>query len=308
MARPPRSRTGASRVLGRGSVTIAVMMLGALPLALGARAGQAATCFGERATIVADRYLVKGTAERDVIVDSVGPGLIVAGRGNDLVGVDSGGFHEVEGGAGADRIAGGQGEDHLGGDRGHDIVIGRGGPDSIVDLAARGDDRYRGRGGRDLIGFSFAGHRRAESVRVDLRAGIARGHGNDRLAGFEAVEGTGRADVLRGDGKGNALDGVRGGDVIAGRAGDDAILGADVPSQIPSGAGRGNDPALRGGPGDDTIHGRAGSDRLFGGPGADLLNGGAVDGAGTPRDRDRGDGGAGVDRCAQIERPKRCEA
>jgi Ca2+-binding RTX toxin-like protein len=281
----------------------AVIVLGAA-VAIRASASQRPTCFGEPATIVGERYVIEGTPDADVIVDTEGDGLIEARGGADRVCVAAGGFHEVYGGTGNDRIAGGVGEDNLYGGAGSDAIRGGNGPDLLTDASSNGDDRYFGGAGGDIARFSVPHRRNVDPVRVDLRAGEALGQGTDALAEIESVEGTANRDVLLGDPESNQLLGVRGGDLIAGRGGADLIVGATIayreggPAPGPS---EGDDRALRGGRGGDRILGRRGDDRLHGGAGSDLLDGGFAG-------NDFGDGGAGSDRCAALEAEARCEA
>lgn len=110
------------------------------------------------------------------------PDLLFGGRGND----------SAAGGAGADYIDGGLGDDRLDGGSDDDVVIGNHGSDSAG--GGPGDqDAVRGDLGHDLLDgglgaadvVSFAGA--SEGVAVNLPQGFAKGDGQDRLGGFEAV-------------------------------------------------------------------------------------------------------------------------
>jgi Ca2+-binding RTX toxin-like protein len=287
----------------------AALLALALCLTIGDGAGGAASaaveCQGREATIVADRVVVRGTPGDDVIVDHEGAGLIEAGAGDDVICV-SGRFKEVYSGGGDDLVEGGPEQDFVYDGAGDDTVRAGGGEDLLTAVDAGGDDVLRGGAGIDMVRFSYPFRRLQEAVRVDLRRGIARGHGRDQLAGFEQVEGTGRRDVILGDPADNLIDGIRGGDRIGGGAGDDIIFGARllVTEAGPRDRYDGSDPALRGGSGDDRIFAGAGSDRLNGGAGDDHLDGGpphAVSG-------DRGNGGGGRDNCTDLEHVRRCES
>lgn len=187
-----------------------------------------------------------GASERDRVASDIE--VVIGGLADDVLRAPprSTVRHELFGGSGADILFGGEGDDLLSGGLGSDTV-------------------------------SFT--RARSRVRVDLRAGTARGMGDDRLVGVEDVVGSRFGDVLRGNALGNTLDGWRGADRVRGRAGDDTLIGGD-----------GAD-LLRGDGGRDELDGEAGSDRLFGGTGRDVL-----------------DGGAGVDSCRPAGgTARRCE-
>ena len=290
-------------------LAVAVAVPGLAATAMGGSGGE---CFGRSPTIVADAYAVEGTPGDDVIVDRDGSGLIQSGGGDDRICIRANAFHEVYAGSGDDMVDGGDREDFVYPQAGGDLVRAGGGADLITDERGQVDDRYLAGGGSDdqlRLSLPYARNRSA-GARVDLARGIARGHGLDRLAGFEHVEGTGRPDLLIGDAGDNDLDGIRGEDRIGGGPGDDLVLGTTV-AIGEDGAGddpaAGSDPWLHGGPGSDRVYGRHGSDNLFGGPGDDLLGGGVLDGAGGSNDDDFGDGGPGTDTCRGLERSAGCE-
>ncbi len=259
------------------------------------------TCLGRHVTIAGGGTL-EGT-DRDDVILAHRRATIDAGAGVDLV-CTRGGYSEVYSGSGADRIDGGAGDDYFYEEAGEDVVSGGGGDDLITDTDAS-DDRYSGGAGRDGIRFSYPYGRLQPRIVVDLARGRARGHGRDRLSGFEYLEGTGRRDSIRGSGRPETLDGIRGGDRIVGRGGDDTIFGAALLVSEVGVIDRydGADPALRGGVGDDRIFGGAGRDRLSGGPGDDLLDGGGP----SLRPGDGGHGGPGKDRCLDLEAMRACE-
>jgi Ca2+-binding RTX toxin-like protein len=288
-----------------GAIVGLAVLAAAVGPAARAPAGAGAICDGQPATIVAERYTVRGTPGDDVIVDPDGAGLIESGAGDDTICVAEADFHEVYAGRGDDRVHGARGQDYVYPGAGDDVARGRGGADVITD-EDRGDDRLHGGAGRDDLRFSVPFERlKVDPVRVDLARGIARGHGRDRLSGFERVEGSGKPDALRGGRGPDVLDGIRGGDLIDGRGGDDLIFGARllVSEAGPIDPYDGGDRALRGGSGDDRIFAGAGVDRLSGGPGDDLLDGGGP----ASRPGDGGDGGPGRDRCRDLESARGCE-
>ena len=168
-----------------------------------------------------------------------------------------------------------------------------GGPGADVLLGGEGDDILRGGRGTDRVLYT----RSNRGVRVNLRAGVARGMGVDRLFGIQDVLGSRFADVLDGNARDNALDGWQGDDMLRGRAGSDALSG-----------GGGND-VLLGDRGQDSLDGKGGADRLEGGPGRDTLRGDAgrdilIGGS----ERDLLDGGIARDRCIDdVAVRRRCE-
>jgi Ca2+-binding RTX toxin-like protein len=234
-----------------------------------------------------------------------------SGEGDDLICmVEHGGYHEIYAGPGDDRIYGSKGWDYVYPGHGDDRVKTGESQDLVSDFEDRGDDRFDGGPGLDHLRFSaMFGRLTVEPVVVDLRAGRARGHGHDRLAGFEILEGTGKRDLLLGSNRGEEIDGIRGGDKIDGRGGDDIIFGATIAysEEGERDPYDGEDRWLRGGRGDDRIYGLLGADRLLGGPGADRLSGGGP----TERQHgpgDSGNGGAGRDECTGLESASFCEA
>jgi Ca2+-binding RTX toxin-like protein len=288
----------------RNLLPIAMLAAAAIGLAPGAGAArQEFSCMGHPATIVAEHFQTYGTRGDDVIVDPEKGGLVQARGGDDLICL-AGGDKEVYGERGDDWIQGGRSDDYIDGGAGEDTIDGGAGEDFVFDLD-NADDTLSGGPGEDDIAFSRPYHRLSPPVHVDLAAGRASGHGDDNLAGFEDIEGTGKRDVIRGDEADNFIDGVRGGDRILGAGGDDTILGARLLVTEIGIADHfdGADSLLSGGAGDDRIFGGAGPDILSGGPGSDLLDGGG------PSDRpgDGGVGGGGRDTCRGLEAARGCE-
>jgi Ca2+-binding RTX toxin-like protein len=103
---------------------------------------------------------------------------------------------------------------------GDDIFFGGSGNDRIQ--LGEGDETIRGGSGTDWISFFHANY--TVGVRVNLRTGMARGHGTDRLAGIENVFGTSVDDILIGDSRANVLAGShRGEDTLVGGGGNDSL-------------------------------------------------------------------------------------
>ncbi len=125
----------------------------------------AATCSGERATIVGTRGrdVLQGSARRDVIAGLGGNDRLSGLEGNDL----------ICGGNGGDTIRGGAGRDRLRGQTGNDMLSG-----------GQGRDGYAAGPGRDLL---RSRDRRPVRERVDCGRGFDRVVRDrlDRLVGCE---------------------------------------------------------------------------------------------------------------------------
>lgn len=262
----------------------------ATPTTAAATESQAPTCLGEAATIVVrpGDGPATGTSGPDVVVvrpRGEVPARVRTGDGDDLVC----GVGELFGGRGDDRFArtsdscphagrgrdtlvGGRGQNCLRGERGDDLVRGRAGSDTL--FGGPGDDVLFGGAGRDHIIVHGP-----QDVRVDLRRGVARGLGTDRLHSVQDAS-VGRGDnVVIGTGAVNFIDAQGTGENrLYGGGGDDYVFG-----------GRGADD-IRGGGGDDTLNAEPGDDTLRGGAGTD-----------------EGDGGPGTDRCSSVEVARHCE-
>lgn len=228
-------------------------------------AGRAATCAGVRATIVGTSRVdeLTGTRGRDVVVALGGDDVISTGPGADLV-CAGGDFDHVRTGGGRDVALGGSGDDYVDLGAGRDVAEGGAGVDALFGRAGAddlrggvgsgltteglvggpGDDVLRGGPGRDATQYFDA----PRGVRVDLRTGRARGHGDDVLIGIEGVVGSNFDDVVIGDDQGNGL---------FGQAGDDVLRG--------NGSGTLADGTL------DVLSGDDGDDQLDGGGGEDLV-------------------------------------
>lgn len=278
------------------------------------------TCAGKRATIVGTdrRDEIRGTSGPDVIhgrggFDKIfglggddiicggqGRSVIKGGRGNDRI---IGGDHQdvIKGGQGRDVIRGKRGDDLLIGNKGADVLRGGRGADVLV--GGRGSDRLTGGRGPDVLdggahsdlvdggrGADTASFETSDArVQVDLRRGVASGHGRDTLRRIRHATGSRFGDVLKGDTRANVLMGGRGSDLIKARGGRDYVHG-----------GPGNDD-LRGGWGRDTVAFVGG-----GGVEVDLAKGAAT---GQGKDRLRGfkdiEGSADSDRLLGDERENR---
>ena len=165
----------------KGRTKVAMVLISAaltvLATSSGAPADSAATCLGERATIVGTEGddLIAGTSKDDVIValggnDVInahgGDDLVCAGDGNDRIDAGDGFFDGIDGGVGDDWIDGG--------DAALTIAIYKDSPGPVV---------------------------------VDLSARTASGDGTDTLANVNSVVGSDFDDVLTGDGRMNLIAG-----------------------------------------------------------------------------------------------------
>jgi Ca2+-binding RTX toxin-like protein len=165
---------------------------------------------------------IRGDNNANIIHGEFGADLIVGAGGNDII---SGGF----------------GNDVLGGDAGDDTISG-----------GEGNDFINGGADFDTIDYSYL----TSGVTVQLQNNWgflteAPTLDFDTLIDFEAVIGTGSADVIEGNGLGNVLDGRQGDDTISGFAGTDHLVGGE---------------------GDDTLMGGADADLIFGDVGFDTAS------------------------------------
>lgn len=136
-----------------------------------------------------------------------------------LIGLD----HATEtlvGNGGADRLFGLGGGDCLIGGIGADRIRAGSGSDQVPH--SPGDDDVKGGPGSDYLDF-----RGQRPVRVDLKRGVARGRGTDRVADFEEVWGSDRDDVLMGGPAAEQLSGGGGSDRVVGRGGNDRFAADD---------------------------------------------------------------------------------
>jgi Ca2+-binding RTX toxin-like protein len=132
--------------------------------------------------------------------------------------------------AGMDWITGGKGNDDIsggvGGD-GNDILSGNAGNDTIVGGEMDGSDVLIGGSGFDTLSYRTA----SGGVTVDMATGVIDVADGDSFTGFEAIEGSIHADVLKGDAGDNELYGNNaddGDDTLIGREGDDMyVYGSD---------------------------------------------------------------------------------
>jgi Ca2+-binding RTX toxin-like protein len=232
-----------------------------------------------------------GSPAADEITGDDQANVIRGGAGDDLI-AGRGGDDVLDGGGGTDTVdytaapgpvvvilsagsAAGDGTDALEafedawGSAFGDILIGDAGPNGL--LGQFGDDRIDGGLGNDALdggggvdtlefGFSSAG------VEVDLRDGTSTGEGDDVVAGFENVLGTGKADTIHADDGPNVVLGGSGGDRLFAHDGRDVVKGGAGADRA-SGQ-KGNDD-VGGGKGRDQLDGGDGEDRCSGGPDPD---------------------------------------
>lgn len=287
---------------------------------------------------------VNGSLHDDVLIgdhrrnrlDGLGGDDRLAGRsGKDgLDGDDA--YNPGEGGggvSGSDVLEGGRGADHLSGREGNDRLDGGAGLDHL--LGGEGPDLLDGGSGDgDVASFESDIGGGDHGVEVDLQIGIASGRGNDKLAGFETVEGSSYDDLLLGDDDANIFISGYGDDIVNGAGGDDVIIDPHPQAWPPAGndtydggagvdtvswatadepmtvdlatgtaAGNGSDTLsgieiIIGSRNPDRLLGDDADNKLFGGEGDDHLDGrGGLDSI---------DGGSGVDVCLNGEELKDC--
>jgi Ca2+-binding RTX toxin-like protein len=222
----------------------------------------AATCFGERATIVGNERdnEINGTPGRDVIVAGGGSDVVHGQGGNDLICGGTGEDGGLYGDAGNDRI-------HAGKSERTSILYGGRGNDPLYDEPGGGDGQKMFGGPGDDF----------------LKAGDSNGTYNDELDG-----GPGNDVMEQGEGEGLLYEGP-GDDVIWGGRGssNDQLILTDAPVGIAVNMARGT---LRGWGGgkvgeievvmgsrfDDTITGDGDSNFLIGAGGDDVISGGSA--------------------------------
>ncbi|MEA2432567.1 MAG: hypothetical protein QOG54_24 [Actinomycetota bacterium] len=190
----------------------AVLVAGPSSLVLPATAA-VHKCAGRVATIASDtRRGIDGTRFDDVIW---------AGPKNNF----------IHGLGGNDIICSGGGDDVIIGDSGDDRLIGGAGNDTL--LGWTGDDVLQGGIGIDYAEFYEA----PESMFINLGTGRARGHGNDRLASIERVNGSKFDDVMIGSEGSESLWGWGGNDRIDARGGNDLVAGVSGADELEGGEG-----------------------------------------------------------------------
>lgn len=207
----------------------------------------------------------------DDVVTAVGnlDGAVLVGARNVLSG-DLGSDTVSSGSPEHDQLFGGEGDDRLrntnSASNAGDLMDGGAGNDTILSLAAGGDDTLMGGDGNDSIDASGGGNNWLDG-----------GAGNDTLrnisapSGDDTMSGGAGADSIDGGGGNNRLDGGDGADTILAGAGADTISGGDGVDSLSGGEGNNR---IEGGGGDESLTGRSGADTLVGGDGADSLDGG----------------------------------
>ena len=179
---------------------------------------------------------------------------VVAGAGDDIVGVGStgqpsavcayggDGIDMMNGSTNADVLSGNGGGDSLFADGGDNVVFGGPGDDNLY--SGYGDDRAIGGSGDDVIHDLGGTNVLNGDVATDLAEPV------------DCASGVGGSDEILGGFGSDAIAGCTGNDVLNGFLGDDLILG---------------------GPGADVLMGDLGNDQFWGGDDADILD--ACDGA-----------------------------
>lgn len=228
-ANPGSTITGAAYVLfGRSTPFSAVVGLADINGVNGFRITGAATGDAAGSNV---------SAAGDVNGDGVDD-LIVAARGADPTGANTGAVYVIYGHRVAETFVGGAGDETANGSSMIDTLSGGGGQDVLNGLA--GDDLLDGGDNSDVLNG---------------------GDGADDLLG-----GMG-GDILNGDAGDDALDGGDGADKLNGGAGADTLIGGLGNDRL---SGGDDNDSLSGGDGADTLDGGAGTDSLVGGLGNDI--------------------------------------
>ena len=199
---------------------------------------------------------VDGGRRRDVIEGAAG--RVFGERGNDRL---SPAYRNVFGGPGDDyiygsgRLIGGPGSDDITGETAgaYDTLVG--GP---------GNDRFTTFESGALVGsYDYVSYKNApRRIRVNIRTGVIRGWGRDRVLGPDALNITGsrfRDRFIGGQAVRAGLHGFKGDDVFIGSRFDDAFSGDAGADHLD--ARRGHD-FLEGGAGNDVILGGGGNQDL----------------------------------------------
>jgi Ca2+-binding RTX toxin-like protein len=233
------------------------------------------------------------------------------GLGSDTIA----GFETVVGSQFDDKVSGGQDPVTLLGGPGNDTLVGGRGNDVIE--GGDGDDTLDG-GPGELNVVTYA--RATTAVTINLSTGTASGWGNDTLAAFSVIVGTGFNDSLTGGNRRETFLPGAGDDIVTSFGPPDSVDysdsafavtvdidagtatgdGNDTLVDIPSATGSPFNDSLRGSDRRNTLTGGAGDDQISGGDSDDVLDGG--DGT------DHLDGGAGNDVCLNGETITGCEA
>ncbi|MDK9721251.1 MAG: FecR domain-containing protein [Rhodospirillales bacterium] len=259
--------------------------------------------------------VISGLGGNDTLAGLAGDDSLTGGEGTDTatfaaagagitVSLESG---SATGGAGSDSLSGIEiviGSDHadtLTGGSGADSLYGGGGNDTLI--SGDGNEYLDGGSGIDTAYF---GSDNESPVTVNLLTGSASGAwGNDTLANFEIVSGTGLNDSITGSSGNDTLYGNGGDDTLSGGLGNDLLVGGDDTDTVTyasaSGAvtvnlsygsvtgaagtdslsgievvlGSGYNDVMTGGSGSDSLLGGSGNDTFYSGSGNNYFDGGA---------------------------------
>lgn len=193
-----------------------------------------------------------------VIGSAAGSATVVAGNGDDFIGLPSGPGNYVVAGSGHDTIVGGDGGNTIFGGSGDSTILGGAGSD-YIDTGS----------GNDLV---------ADSGNGDTVIG---GGGNDTIAlsstgtGNNYVDGGAGSDVIFGSGGSDTLIAGSGNSTILGGKGTESIVGGSGNDWLQGGTG--NDTIEAAGSGNDTLVADPNSSAttyLYGGTGTDSIVGG----------------------------------
>src|SRR3569832_1362345 len=235
----------------------------------------------------------------DVLYDSAGNDLILAGGGDDYVNAFRGGDDVLDGGDGNDEMNAGASNDWLKGGAGRDVLRGEGGND-LLEGGADADILYGHEGNDRLFGGEKIAVDEAIAQGAAGIAGVGQGEFLQGVEGNDTVGGGDKADLISGGDDNDTLIGGLGDDFITGDAlysaytndwtvtvqvdGNKTLYMVDGASLLSEGnggadaiyAGDGNDGVLAEG-GDDFVDAGNGNDKVWGDDGNDIIQGGNGD-------------------------------
>jgi len=179
------------------------------------------TATGDGNDVLISIESVKGGSGNDTIIGNAGNNVLTGAAGNDNLdggtGVDTADYGSVKAGVSVnlrtgtatgdgndvlisiENVRGGSGNDTIVGDIGNNVLTG-----------AAGNDSLDGGTGVDTADYSSA----TADVSINLRAGTAKGDGNDVLVSIENVRCGSGNDIIIGDAGNNNIDGGTGVDTV----------------------------------------------------------------------------------------------
>jgi len=265
--------------------------------------------------VLSDAEINGGVGDDVLVYLGSGAATLRGNQGDDIISVEAGHNHLLDGGSGNDDLFGGSGNDTLLGGPGNDQLTGGGNNDTL--RGGTQDDILNGEAGSDLL---FGDEGADQISGGDGDDTIGGGAGNDMIAGNagnDSIHGNAGLDTIHGGIGADIIFGDEDDDRIFGEAGDDRLVGGDGNDHVDGGenndvilgdngifgsviltGGSGND-TLLGGSGNDQMYGQGGNDVMFGGAGNDTMFGNeGADQLSGGGDDDTIEGGSGNDAIA----------